>query len=102
MAKRTIRKYTDEFKKSSAQLAVESGKPISDTAKNLGVSSSTLNGWVKNYATDIQTNNCLPSDRTQTGTQTEEIKKLKKELDRVKQERDILKKAAAYFAGEMR
>jgi transposase-like protein len=97
MSKRKVKKYTDEFKKSSAKLAIESDEPVSHTAKNLGVSSSTLNGWVKSYFPNTQTISHLQADDTQI-----ELKKLKKELDRVKQERDILKKAAAYFANEMR
>ena len=98
MSKRKVTKYTEEFKKSSVQLAIESDKPISDTAKNLGISPSTLNVWVKKYSPNAQNSKYLVADNTQA----EELKRLKKELDRVKQERDILKKAAAYFANEMR
>lgn len=97
MSKRKVKKYTDEFKKSSAKLALESDESISHTAKNLGVSSSTLNVWVKSYFPNAQNIPHSLADDPQI-----ELKKLRKELDRVRQERDILKKAAAYFAGEMR
>ena len=88
--------YADEFKQSSAKLAVESKQSISKTANSLGVKLTTLYGWMKKY---------YPNYNSQTKTQASdsetEIKRLKKELSQVKQERDILKKAAAYFASEI-
>ena len=94
MGKRTVTKYTEEFKKSSAKLANESEQPITDTAQDLGINNSTLHGWVKKYYPTGQA-----EKSTQASTEQEqEIKRLRKENARLKQERDILKKATACFA----
>ena len=99
MTKRTVNNYADEFKESSAKLAAESEQSILQTAKDLGLNVSTLHGWVKRYYPDNKHRVSIspPLDDTQA-----ELKRLKKELSRVTQERDILKKATAYFASETR
>ena len=89
---RKVTHYKDDFKKSSAALAVESEHPISETAKSLGVKAATLHGWVKRYYPNS------PSTCEQKQVVSEEIKKLRQENTQLRQERDILKKAAAYFA----
>lgn len=86
--------YSAEFKESSVKLAVENNYPIAQTAKELGVNVNTLHTWIGKY-----------SNHKQVAMYTNEhhfaeIKNLKKELHRVTQERDLLKKAAAYFAKE--
>lgn len=87
--------YPDEFKESSAKLAVESDQPVSKTAESLGVKETTLYGWVKKYYPNYSNAN-----KPELSESDAEIRGLKKELAQVKQERDILKKAAAYFANE--
>ena len=81
---------------SSAKLAVDSEQSISATAGDLGVNATTLHGWVKKYYPDASVEKSPNADQ---GVQ-EELKRLRKENARLKQERDILKKAAAYFASE--
>jgi transposase len=49
MGKRKMTQYAEEFKQSSAKLANESEKPITETAKDLGINKTTLHGWVKKY-----------------------------------------------------
>jgi len=93
MGKRKVNDYTLEFKQSSAKLAAESNQSITQTAKDLGVNVNTLHGWVGKYARDSKDNQSELNIH-------EELKRLKKENTRLKQERDILKKAAAYFASE--
>lgn len=98
MTKRKTTHYPSEFKESSAKLAVDAEVSIAQTAENLGLNVSTLHGWVNRY---------YPNKRQATqalsqGTSLEELKKLKKENVTLRQERDILKKAAAYFAREIR
>lgn len=88
--------YSEEFKQSSAKLAVESNQSIAQTAKNLGVNVNTLHGWIKKYTRQLK-NKTLPNEPNLY----EEVQQLKKENARLKQERDILKKAAAYFANQM-
>ena len=98
MNKRKVTNYTEEFKKSSAQLAVESKQSVTKTAQELGVNATTLHGWVNRYfpkTTVAKTKHSAPVDDVQA-----ELHRLRKELARVKIERDILKKAAAYFASE--
>lgn len=96
MSKRTIKKYTEEFQKSSAKLASESDQSVLKTAADLGLNSSTLHGWVnKYYPPTPKTLDMTPESAAQI-----EIKQLKKALARALQERDILKKATAYFAKE--
>ena len=96
MGKRKVTHYTEDFKKSSAQLAHDSDKPITETARDLGINSTTLHGWVKKYHPLAK-----PKKSTQVDSELEqEVKRLRKENIRLKQERDILKKATAYFASE--
>jgi transposase len=87
--------YPEEFKKSSVQLAVDSDKPISHTARDLGINKTTLYSWVAKYFPNHKNK---VSDKDSEAM--EELKRLRKENHRLKQERDILKKAAAYFASE--
>ena len=94
MSKREVNVYPVEFKKSSAELAANSPQSISQTAIDLGININTLHTWVKKYhpkaAPPQPGNNDLIA----------QINQLKKENIRLKQERDILKKATAYFASE--
>ena len=98
MNKKAIKKnYTEEFKRSSAKLAYESDQSISQTARELGVCPTTACGWVKKY----YPNKAVPKMTPSTLSSLEaEVKQLRKELHRTKMERDILKKATAYFAKE--
>jgi len=94
MLKKREQPYPIEFKESSVKLALESNRPISKTAEVLGINSNTLCSWIRKQATNkvIQ----------MKGSHEDEIKRLKQELFQVTQERDLLKKAAAYFAKESR
>jgi transposase len=86
--------YPPEFRESAVKLAIESDKSIAQTAKELGINISTLHTWIGKYSQPKGA-----SIRT-TDHHFDEIKQLKKELARITQERDLLKKAAAYFAKE--
>jgi len=94
MIKRKTTQYSLEFKKSSANLAVSSEEGIKAVAINLGVHPTTLRGWVKKYCPQD------PLKKLSETELTEELKQLRKENARLKQERDILKKATAYFAND--
>jgi transposase len=90
------KKYSAEFIESSVRLAKEGDKSIAQTARDLGINPNTLYGWIDKYP-----KLAVGTMSSSSGEHIyEENKKLKKELARVKIERDILKKAAAYFAGE--
>ena len=86
--------YSEDFKRSSAKLAVESEQSVSQTARELGININTLRSWIIKYYPK------RPLLRQDGLSLQEELKQLKKENTRLKQERDILKKAAAYFASE--
>ena len=89
------RQYTDEFREESVRLAVETRSSIAQVARDLGVSVWTLRGWVRNYREKSRA-----GEVRRTETVEEENRRLKRELCVLRQERDILKKAAAYFAKE--
>ena len=90
-------RYPVEFKKSSAKLAIEADQKISKTANDLNIDPATLRSWI---------NKSYPNHHTHTSADMtpekllEENKQLRKLLARTTQERDILKKATAYFAKE--
>lgn len=86
--------YTAEFKESAVTLAVESGRPLAQTARELGVNKDTLYGWVRQY------HRKPPSGQEPVNSEHlyEELKRLRREVSILKEERDILVKVAAYFA----
>ena len=80
--------FSDDFKRDAVAQITERGYPVSEVSERLGVSKHSLYAWKRKFA------------KTASG-ETEkdaEIRRLKKELARVSEERDILKKATAYFA----
>lgn len=92
------RRYTREFKLEAVQLATESEKTLAEVARDLGISASLLHGWKKQYDSgDPET--AFPGHGKRAGSE-DEVWRLKRELEQVKQERDFLKRAAAFFARE--
>ena len=80
--------FTDEFKRDAVAQTTERCYPVAEVSKRLGVSQHSLYAWRRKFS--------KPSGGD--GDQAAEIRRLKKELARVTEERDILKKATAYFA----
>ena len=89
------KRYTEEFKKETVKHILEEGYTVSSVSKRLGVSTHSLYIWLKKYGSHTE-------EFSKQAKQQAEIKQLKADLKRVTQERDILKKAAAYFASESR
>jgi len=87
-------RYTEEFKLGAVAQVTDKGHSVTSVAGRLGVSTKSLYDWVKRYGD--------APDKTDSSAEQGEIKRLKAELKRVTEERDILKKAAAYFANESR
>ncbi len=85
--------FSDEFNRDAVAQITERGYPVAEVSKRLGVSQHSLYAWRRKFST--------PSGSTD-GDQAAEIRRLKKELARVTEERDILKKATAYFAKDAR
>ena len=81
--------YTPEFKREAVRLAQTSGKPIAQVAHELGISDTSIHQWRKELSE--HGSEAFPGSGHQTA-QEEEIRRLKRELDRVQKEREILKK----------
>lgn len=94
------RRYTREFKMEAVKLLVESDKQAAEIAEDLGVAVQNLYRW--KYELHKDPDSCFPGSGTKhfDDPREEEIYKLKKELESVSQERDILKKAIAIFSRE--
>lgn len=91
------RSFTAEFKREAVRRVMESGQPVAAVARQLDLHANVLRGWVKALKEDPA--QAFPGHGRMKPEQAE-IERLKKELQRVKAERDILKKATAYFAKE--
>jgi transposase len=92
------KKYDKSFKQQAVQLALSSNQPIGKTAKELGVLETTLYSWVYNAK-----NQKTPSEAVKEpdiGKLHEELLKLRKDNQRLKETCEILKKATAYFAND--
>lgn len=87
------KRYTEEFKIEAVRQIVDRGYSVAETARRLGTTTHSLYAWKKKYGPDSA------EYREQTENERE-IRRLKKELRRVTEERDILKKAAVYFANQ--
>jgi transposase len=91
-------KYTKEFREEAVKLVTEGNMSIPDAARSLSLPPSTLGSWVKAYKAG-KLGEVGKAQRPLTEIEME-LAKTKRELAEVKMERDILKKAAAYFAKE--
>jgi transposase len=91
------RKFTREFKREAVNLIRDRGVSYAQAARDLSVHESVLRNWVKAFADDPQ--HAFPGHGQMKPEQLE-IARLKREVIKLKAERDILKKAAAYFAKE--
>jgi transposase-like protein len=91
------RKFTREYKLEAVKLIKDRGVAVSQASQDLGVHPTQLRNWVKELAGDPQ--HAFPG-HGQLKPEQAEIARLKREVTKLKAERDILKKAAAYFAKE--
>lgn len=91
----TRRKFTPEFKSEAVELLINSGKSIAEIARDLGISDGTLGNWMKaaKKRGDFKEKPLEIDERAR-------LKELEEENRRLKMEREILKKAAAWFAKE--
>lgn len=88
------RKFTREFKISAVQLVNQQGYSVPAAAKSLGIDASSLRGWLRKFSDEA---GAAPSGE---GAVQAELRRLRQENARLRMERDILKKAAAFFAKE--
>ena len=111
------KRYPEEFKVEAVKQITERGHSVADMAGRIGVSQHSLYAWVKQYSlpgpvsANLSASSLyawvkqysLPAEaRQEQQSQSVEIRQLKTELKHVTEERDIIKKAAAYFAKESR
>jgi transposase len=94
---RTRRKHSREFKVEAVRLVRERGVTMAQAARDLDLSVTVLRKWVRQFAADPQ--DAFPGQGQQKPADAE-LTQLRREVARLKMERDILKKAAAYFAKE--
>ena len=88
------KKYDEDFKKNAVKLSYASPKPVREIAKDLGVHENILYNWRRKYTS--------AGDKTKYATLEEENRAQQRELVELKMERDMLKKAAAYFASHQK
>jgi transposase len=84
---RVRRTFTPEFKRDAVRLVVTEGKTVSEVARNLGLARSLLQRWIEQHADQDREGN----PRKTRGAESEETKRLRKQLRDVTEERDILK-----------
>ncbi len=87
------KRYPEEFKIEAVKQVTDRGYSVADVAKRLGITTHSLYAWIKKFGTDSAEYQAKSDEQA-------EIRRLKKELKRVTEERDILKKAAVYFASQ--
>jgi len=92
--------YTEEFKQDAVRLVETSGKPKTQVARDLGISESALYRWLKEYGAKP------PQSTTATGQSVKdlegELKRLRRENEVLREERDILKKAISIYSQDRR
>lgn len=86
-------RFTEEFKIQAVKQVTDHGHSVSSVAQRLGITTSSLYNWVKAYGPDSE-------EHRASLDQNAKIKQVEKELKRVTMERDILKEATVFFAGE--
>lgn len=93
--KRIRRQYTDDFKRDAVALITEQGYKVSEAARSIGINDNVLRRW-KNELSHPTEELALREDEKQ------ELKQLRKRVRELEMEKEILKKASAYFAKEMK
>ncbi len=91
---RTRAPYPPEFKAEAVKLARSSQKPLSEIASDLGISSESLRNWLKRERIDAGEREGVTTD------EREELRRLRRENKILREEREVLRKATAFFAAE--
>ena len=91
--KRKRRKYSEEFKREAVKLVSDQQLSVAAAARNLGIHPNLLRNWIQRFESENE-------DASLTEEERMEIARLRAENRRLRMERDILKKAAAFFANE--
>ena len=89
------RSYDSEFKREAVKLVIEGGRVASEVSKGLGINENVLYRWIKQYREDPE--NAFPG-KGKLKPEDEELRRLRRELADVKEERDILQKVVGIFS----
>ena len=92
--KRQLRRFSEEFKSDAVKLVLESGVTGERAAKDLGIGYSTLQNWIAKYRATQKV------EAPEALLETDEVRRLKTEINKLKLERDLLKKATVFFAND--
>lgn len=92
-----LSKYTPEFRREALELIRSSGRPIAEVARSLGINDGTLSNWVK---ADREARERSADPKGLSESEREELARLRKENAELRMDREILRKAAGYFARE--
>ena len=96
---RTRKKYDTQFKEDAVQLLISSGRKVKEVATELGIERSSLGRWRREYLHRLDGATVADSATEMKPSEMEkEIRNLRKELNYVKEQRDILKKAISIFS----
>jgi transposase len=91
--RRTRRSFTEDYKAGAVRLVLDEGKTVAGAARDLGLTESSLRNWVEQARADRS------NGRTGlTSAEREELTRLRKDVRELRMERDVLKKATAFFA----
>jgi len=93
--KRKYKQYSKEYKEEAVALVQEQGYSVPEAAKSLGIASNMLYRWKEQIESELQGKSLSIDER-------EELKQLRKEVKNLRMEKEILKKASAFFAKEMK
>ncbi len=91
------KRYSKQFKVDAVKLVIEQGYPIGETARNLGITPNMLGRWKSEL--EAGSEHAFPGKGKMT-PEKDELHRLRKENEQLRMERDILKKATAFFARE--
>jgi transposase len=96
-------KYSEDFRRDAVGLVRSSGRTIRDVGRELGVNHETLRNWVAaaKRADEQRAGVGRPSGDELSGAERDELRRLRKKVAELELEKEILRKAAAYFAKEM-
>ncbi|MGY3134014.1 transposase [Bradyrhizobium sp. USDA 4501] len=101
MQGRERRSFTEDYKRQAVELVMSSGRSVPSVAKELGLRDSVLRRWVDKVRQEPTSAAWRPTTQTtpMSADQAAEIARLRQENERLRMERDILKKSIAIFAG---
>ena len=93
--KRKRRRYTEDFKREAVALVTEQGYSVAEAARSLDVGENQIRRWRQKFEQES-------AQGELSSTEREELERLRKEIRQLRMEKEILKKASAYFAKEMK